>query len=575
MSDHLSGSRAHRLASAGNRIAIGFFFLTPVAFGLWAVLLPMDANWDLRNYHYYNAYAFLTGRTGYDMLVAQLPSFFNPLLDVPFYLAAQSWPPRLIGFLLGAVQGLNVLPLFAIAYVVLDHLDRPRRAASAAALALLGMVGAGALGELGTTFNDNVVTLGPLTALWLILREQPALIGPPWRRALGVLVLAGFAAGAAVGLKQTVVTLAFGLCAALLVVPAKPLRRLVLAVVLGVAVILGILATSGFWMLDLWRDYANPLFPFFNNVFESPWADVDDYRGVFYIPRSFWVRGFFPFAYLLDPHLTGDADFFDLRIAACFALFVAAGGAILWRRGRGNRTVPGEVWNDRVRYLIAFWLVAYAAWLWIYCIHRYLIALEMLAPLLIVILIGVLGLPRRATVTVTVLALAAVTFSVKPPDWGRIPWTEKWVMATAPAIADPKDTLVLITGYEPLSYLIPFFPPEIRFIRIHGGFNWPGWKTTRFWTLFHRLIDDHQGPIYVLYNPHEEGFARLHLAEYGLALAAGRCRTMPSNIGYLPYALCPLKRDARRLKVLEDEDRRPKKLLAEATPNNTMLKDVN
>src|SRR3981189_2598068 len=94
-------------------------FLAPFAIGALALLLGQDANWDLRNYHWYNAYAFLNGRYGTDILPSQTPWFYNPVLDVPFYLLATHVPARVAGFVLGAVQGLNFPLLFMLAYATL------------------------------------------------------------------------------------------------------------------------------------------------------------------------------------------------------------------------------------------------------------------------------------------------------------------------------------------------------------------------------------------------------------------------------------------------------------------------
>ena len=69
----------------------------PAPFRLWragALVLGQDANWDLRNYHWYNAYALLNGRYGIDLLPAQTPTFYNPALDVPFYLLATHVPAQ-------------------------------------------------------------------------------------------------------------------------------------------------------------------------------------------------------------------------------------------------------------------------------------------------------------------------------------------------------------------------------------------------------------------------------------------------------------------------------------------------
>jgi hypothetical protein len=52
-------------------------------------------NWDLQNYHFYNGWAFVHGRLGWDLAPAQIQTLHNPLLDLPFYgTVAADWPPR-------------------------------------------------------------------------------------------------------------------------------------------------------------------------------------------------------------------------------------------------------------------------------------------------------------------------------------------------------------------------------------------------------------------------------------------------------------------------------------------------
>ena len=69
----------------------------PLVFGFMAVWLGQDANWDLRNYHWYNAYAFLNGRDGFDLLPSQTPYFYNPLMDVPVFWVNRIFPARACG----------------------------------------------------------------------------------------------------------------------------------------------------------------------------------------------------------------------------------------------------------------------------------------------------------------------------------------------------------------------------------------------------------------------------------------------------------------------------------------------
>src|SRR5678815_4736525 len=65
------------------------------AFGLLAVLLGQTNSWDLRNYHLYDGWAFWTGRGDRDFAVAQLQTYFNPLLATFTYLLYSGLPPWL------------------------------------------------------------------------------------------------------------------------------------------------------------------------------------------------------------------------------------------------------------------------------------------------------------------------------------------------------------------------------------------------------------------------------------------------------------------------------------------------
>ena len=125
------------------RLALFILFLAPLLIGALAVALGQDANWDLRNYHWYNAYAFLTGRYGVDILPSQTPCFYNPTLDVPFFLLATHVPARVAGFVLGVVQGLNFIPLFMLSYACLIVPNTRHKVMVCSLLAALGMLGGG------------------------------------------------------------------------------------------------------------------------------------------------------------------------------------------------------------------------------------------------------------------------------------------------------------------------------------------------------------------------------------------------------------------------------------------------
>src|SRR5689334_19178918 len=77
--------------------------LVPLLLGLLSVALGQDEGWDMRNYHLYNAYAVLHGRVGFDFAPGGFQSYFNPTLELPYFLLTSWLAPQLVAFIFGAV----------------------------------------------------------------------------------------------------------------------------------------------------------------------------------------------------------------------------------------------------------------------------------------------------------------------------------------------------------------------------------------------------------------------------------------------------------------------------------------
>jgi hypothetical protein len=500
----------------------------PPLFGLVALALGQDINWDLHNYHYYIPYAFLTGRLDYDILPAQVANFYNPLLYVPFYYAVTLLPPLAVGFLIGTLQGLNFLLLEWIA-----RLGGVTNAWLRLAIALLGLLGAGALSEFGTMFADTVLSLLVFAALGLALRAASSLHN-------AAALLAGVLAGAAAGFKQPMAVYAVGLCAAFLVLRLPFAVRLRLAFVFGLGTLAGITLSGGYWMHLLWQRYGNPLFPYFNEVFQSPWATAGDYRDERFIPESLSEALRFPFHFFTDYAQSAETYFRDLRLALVYVMLpVLAVHALFTRPLTAERTHAG-------RYLLAFGLAAYLVWLMLFAIYRYLIPLEMLAPLALWLIVARLFPAHRwrlgAGVALTVLLLTTTHHA----NWGRRDWTDRHFDITLPALTEPARTLVVMTGKAPTSYVIPSFPPGVRFVRIHSWFTGPSATRppNRYDRLMQTLIAQHAGPLYHLYRKDEVYMSQPALAAHDLAEDHARCMTLvpgATRPKRAPLLFCPLQ----------------------------------
>jgi hypothetical protein len=503
----------------------------PVLSGLVAILLGQDANWDLRNYHFYNPYAFLNGRLGYDALAAQIASFYNPLLYVPFYYAVNWLPPKGTAFLLGFIQGLNFPLLLVIARRLLDRVREQDASAIAFLIAVAGVSGAGNVSELGTMFSDNLLSLPVLLSLLLIVSREERLLNASWAERVSILLAAGTLVGLAAGFKQPSAVYAVGLCLAFFTFDIPFAVRFVFAFIFGVGVLIGMAASSGFWLYEMWKRFHNPLFPYFNQFFRSPMALTGDYRDVRFLPQSIGEYLMKVFCFAIAPKKISEVSFQDWRLPVLYILSLAAG--IRWLSNRSSAGLSQPSFNplkDRHSmepFLFSFLAVSYLAWLKLFAIFRYAMVIEMLAPLGIWLMIRKLdgSIGRRRILSL--ICIGVVFITTQPADWGRVRWGADYFGADLPQLEDPDHTLVLMTGTDAMSYLIPLFPPKVRFLRIQSFFNlyaeksgYDAWMAQR--------IQEHHGPMFVLYRASGVQAAQDALASFGLQQNRKSCtRLMP------------------------------------------------
>src|SRR6266567_2270327 len=304
-----------------------------------AFVLKQDVNWDLQNYHFYNAWAFVHQRLGWDLGPAQLQTYHNPLLDLPFYaMVAADWPPRLISFVMGLPAGIGAFFLGKILLVLFENTPRRERWLYAAIAFLIGMTASAAVSQLGTTLNEWQGAALVMIALWLVLKRV-AQGATGWR----TLVAAGLLCGVASGLKLTAAMYAVGLCAALLL--QRPVLWLGVrqAFAFGIAVLVGVALTGGPWMWTLYTHFGNPLFPYFNDVFHSPWWDEARPFVAPYGPHTLldWLT--LPLHFFgSTASFVGELEFRDLRLALLYVFAIAALIAWVARQIRSREEIVGS-----------------------------------------------------------------------------------------------------------------------------------------------------------------------------------------------------------------------------------------
>ncbi|MEZ0223663.1 MAG: hypothetical protein ACAH83_03855 [Alphaproteobacteria bacterium] len=531
--------------------AVWLLVLTPFGFGALALLLGQSVSWDLRNYHWYNAWAYLTGRydSGIDFLPSQLQYFFNPWMDVPFYLLAAHLPLKLAVFIMGAVQGLNFVLLFMLSFAVLKIKDTRHKTAACGALALMGMLGGMGISEIGAQFYDNVTSIGVLLSALLIVRHLDALLTKPWRETMKIAVLAGLPVGIATGLKLTVAPFCVGLCLALWIAGKLDEKGFTAAFFFGLGVMAGGLLAYGHWGWYLWTHYDSPLFPFFNRIFNSPYVPPG-YIEDFVVPNKLLLQLLYPFLFSRNPLLVNEIWWQDWRIATLYALMIAAG---IFRLVMPKRVAWGAASEPAATvFLLSAAAVSYCVWISVEAVYRYLLPVEMLAPLLIVLTIGLFPLKRREAVTA--LLLLALIVTMRPGDWGRRQaWSDKVTSVQLPALKNPADTMILMASDDAYAYMIPVFPPEISFVRLQSRAFRPeyGWGINK---LIQKRLDAHKGAFLLLAPAGKPKMSEAALRHFGLKSLPKTCRDVTDLIAEtdkddlfpMTYRLCGVERTGKR-----------------------------
>ena len=498
---------------------------SPSLMALLLVLLALviqgqDANWDLRNYHLYTPSALLDGRFAGDIAAAQLQTWHNPTLDMPF-----AWMVRagVSGWLVSLWLALPAFLAVLFALRLLDVLWPQGRSTLRTTMAGLAAVGGAAvMPSIGTTFNDAFVAAGMMAALWWGVESQGR--RGPWVTWLGVGLMAGLCAG----LKLTGVLYCVGFIGAASVGGSArgiPVRLAALAVGGGV----GALLTAGPWAAYLWHEHGNPLFPYFNEWFRSPDALPHGHKDARFIPHGIdaWLV---PFHLLTDSSRFSEGKLSEPRVLLGFVA-LAMWWVAAWRARRND----GGAYTA-AKIVVAFVLISFITWIGLYGIYRYLFALELVFSIAIIGGLSVWASVRYRTAAVTIAAILLIA-GANRPGWGRDGFRTPMISVDVPAL--PDRSLVILAEDKPLAYAVAYLPKAVPAISIQNNFMDPT-RCTGLQARAEQRVRQHAGPLFLL---REAATAPLPaaLGTYGLA-AGGTCLPLPTSLGELE--LCPLARGA-------------------------------
>lgn len=348
---------------------------------VWVMAVGRDLSWDVVNHHIYLPFSLLSGRYQVDLFAAGPQSYQNPLGFLPFYgLVRMGGPSWIVGTGLALIHALVLWPLHRLTVALWGDGDDTRWWR----LMALALAGATPMFLLlaGTSSLDVLSALLMLGALALL--AGPA--GSAW-----LVGASGMLSGLAFAVKPVNAVFIIGLFAVLALRLLSTQTTWRQGLVWAGAALLSALVFMGPWCLWLWQTFGNPLFPLYNQVFQSPYAPQQAVLASRFMPTSAldWLLrplemaqyGNYRSTEALAPDLRPLAASLLLLPALVLAWRCHSGG---WRAGMARADAQ----------LLVFCAAAYPFWLITSGNSRYALPALMVVGLLLTRL-AELAAPRR------------------------------------------------------------------------------------------------------------------------------------------------------------------------------------
>jgi hypothetical protein len=526
--------------------------------GCLSVLLGQDANWDLKNYHIYNAWALLHNRFDIDIFAAGIQTYFNPILDLPYYFLALIWwddKPRTVAFLMGLPYGLLVFLLIYSTRLVLVDLKITLRYQGLVALLLVGFGASGAatIQQIGTTFNEMQVAVFIIGGVALLLSGLRDIGQPPNQRTV---FWGGLMFGLAAGMKLTACIYAPAAAISLFAINEKKRRAMSTLTIFSMAWALGFSVTFGWWAVHLYRFTGNPVFPMFENVFGTSWLGAGSGMDAHFKPKSFLQAILYPF-FWIDSTVPTVAEpvFSDPRFAVALIALLVLFSVLLLTRIRHAVLRHSSVRQLEIPktslFVLVFTVIAYVSWLSAFSILRYAISIEVLLGLTIAICLIVcarfiqIKLSESTLILCLSLLLVGVSVKTKYPEWGRSAYGTA-VLDVQP-VTLTSDSLLIVLG-PPQAYVLPSIAkqnPSVQFVGITDDLlNARGFG---MWKKISQRINNFSGSIYTMVRG--DATERLSiLSELNFRLDEEDCQVFATNIDR-GFKICALHKMVSRQEI--------------------------
>lgn len=435
------------------------FILTAVSICI-GTSLKNEISWDFTNYHYYNAWAFFNNRLNFDIVPASFNTFLNPVIDFPLYFYIQWFNdyPTLIWALQSIWGGLMLFCVYKITTLFVDF-SKVQNWFLFTILCIVILSGEGVGTQLGSSANEIPVAFFILWGFYLLLK----MIKIPQTQTLKRFFFAGLIMGIGLGLKQTIIPYCIASGLTLMICGRylnKPFKSIVFFALGG---LIGYLIVNGYFMYQYWVLYGNPMFPFLNGVFHSPYFDDFNYRDTRFLPtlKNFLI---YPFLWHAKSYQICENYYTDIRLTLYYSSFMLFTTTLIFSQKTRNEAFQNKTFTA----LFIFLILSFFLWLFMFSYMRYAVVIEVIGAIFTMLLI-IHYTPKKDFFFILYSTFFIILSGALYLDFGSIYRTTEPIKQKlfVEQLTLPENTLIKLYGL-PTSGLIPFLQNKGKSIRALG-----------------------------------------------------------------------------------------------------------
>lgn len=417
-----------------------FLIVLMMLFGSYSLYLGQDFNWDLRCYHFYNAFAYLNHRRLFDIMPDGNPFYYAPTIDLLTYYLYTHFPPRVYAFVIGSLSGVSAFGVYLLTMSFLKQTQGLQKVILCICVLSVSLLGYANLMEVGASFGDNIASIFVIFSIYYLVKVYD-------ENNIRDLIFSAALMGFAVALKLTMGPYGVAALFGLLFLKDRKYGSLIYFIFVSALVYV---LVDLYWMIQQFDETGNPLYPYFQGLIDTNSSfQIDDPT---FIPKTLKDTILFPFYMLVPSKVASERIMADPRILVaimcCLLLILLSFVNPLKRKEKA---------------LVLICLVAHVFWLFLFAIARYAIVTEYLSGILLLILYFKLPFTEKIKTYIFILFVVVIVAFTRFVDWAHISFEHKFYKMKLPF--NPSNALIFTNWQaQPAAFLIPAFHSSDLFV---------------------------------------------------------------------------------------------------------------